>query len=146
MSHEPHNHHHPPPPPRAARPRPASPSQEVEGQEDISIFYRNFIEDFYDIHIQTQNQIKTHHFTEDGWLILTVFVFEKFRVRLELEEGNNKNMSGDGQLGKIPPENLKILLGNWVAQWDPQYRTWFYYNIIAGQSLVKIVTEINFCR
>ena len=136
MNNEPHRHHHPPPPPRSARPRPApSPSQEVEEPENIFIFYRNFIEDFYDIHIQTQNQIKTHHFTEDGWLILTVFVFEKFSVRLEPEVGNNKNMSGDGKVGDIPPEHLKILLGNWVAQWDPQYRTWFYYNIIAGQSL-----------
>ena len=30
------------------------------------------------------------------------------------------------------PEVFKILLGSWVAQWDPQYAAWFYYNIETG--------------
>ena len=30
------------------------------------------------------------------------------------------------------PEGFKILLGSWVAQWDPQYAAWFYYNIETG--------------
>ena len=31
---------------------------------------------------------------------------------------------------KVGPrrEIFKILVGNWVAQWDSLYRAWFYYN------------------
>ena len=29
-------------------------------------------------------------------------------------------------------EIVKILVGNWVAQWDDMYQTWFYYNINTG--------------
>ena len=32
-------------------------------------------------------------------------------------------------------EIVKILVGNWVAQWDETYQTWFYYNINTGLSL-----------
>ena len=27
----------------------------------------------------------------------------------------------------------KLMVGNWIAQWDTDYATWFYYNIISGQ-------------
>ena len=33
------------------------------------------------------------------------------------------------------PESFKILLDKWVAQWDPQYKAWFYYNVETGQTL-----------
>ena len=36
----------------------------------------------------------------------------------------------EGQSRRI----LKILVGNWVAQWDEKYKTWFYYNINTGLS------------
>ena len=29
---------------------------------------------------------------------------------------------------KNHPGTYKILVGNWVAQWDSLYRAWFYYN------------------
>ena len=34
--------------------------------------------------------------------------------------------------GGVKTEIVKILIGNWVAQWDDMYQTWFYYNINTG--------------
>ena len=27
--------------------------------------------------------------------------------------------------------------GNWIAQWDTQYKAWFYYNIKTGEKNIK---------
>ena len=45
---------------------------------------------------------------------------------------------------KIGPsrEIFKILVGNWVAQWDQTYKTWFYYNINTGLSSVQVCQDI----
>ena len=44
---------------------------------------------------------------------------------------------------KVGPskEILKILVGNWVAQWDQTYKTWFYYNINTGLSSLEVFTR-----
>ena len=36
-------------------------------------------------------------------------------------------------------------LGNWIAQWDTQYKAWFYYNIKTGSNLTppKISNPVN---
>ena len=68
--------------------------------------------------------------------------FVNCKVRLEGEKENNMKMSGVvAQVGETP-HNLKILLGNWVAQWDPQYRAWFYYNIMKGQRSIYSESEL----
>ena len=30
--------------------------------------------------------------------------------------------------GDNNPGTFKIMVGNWVAQWDSLYKSWFYYN------------------
>ena len=32
------------------------------------------------------------------------------------------------------PPNHKLIVGNWIAQWDTKYKAWFYYNINTEQS------------
>merc|ERR1719458_2253158 len=32
------------------------------------------------------------------------------------------------------PESHKLIIGNWIAQWDTQYKAWFYYNIKTATS------------
>ena len=31
------------------------------------------------------------------------------------------------------PANQKLILGDWIAQWDNTYQAWFFYNIKTGQ-------------
>ena len=49
------------------------------------------------------------------------------------------------KIPKVGPsrEILKILVGNWVAQWDQTYKTWFYYNINTGLSSVLGFKKIS---
>ena len=57
---------------------------------------------------------------------------------------DNSTLAGAGlekvekveKIEKIGPrrEILKILVGDWVAQWDHTYKAWFYYNINTGLS------------
>merc|ERR1719367_1768348 len=32
------------------------------------------------------------------------------------------------------PASHKLIIGNWIAQWDTQYKAWFYYNIKTATS------------
>ena len=49
-----------------------------------------------------------------------------------VESAKDVNMSTEEEKVEETPEVFKILLGSWVAQWDPQYAAWFYYNIETG--------------
>jgi hypothetical protein len=31
-----------------------------------------------------------------------------------------------------PPATHKLILGDWIAQWDPTYTAWFFFNIKSG--------------
>ena len=85
------------------------------------------------------------------------FYPEKTITRLELEQDfpvlaeglDNSTLAGAGlekveNVGKIGPrrEILKILVGNWVAQWDHIYKAWFYYNINTGLSSHQVFQDI----
>ena len=39
-------------------------------------------------------------------------------------------------------EIFKFLVGDWVAQWDQTYQTWFYYNINTGLSSPLLFQDI----
>ena len=49
------------------------------------------------------------------------------------------------KVAKVGPDKeiLKILVGNWVAQWDQTYKTWFYYNINSGLASLGFFKKIS---
>ena len=57
---------------------------------------------------------------------------------------NVEKVKKDGKVEKVGPrgEILKILVGNWVAQWDPTYKTWFYYNINTGLPSSQVLRDV----
>jgi len=42
-----------------------------------------------------------------------------------------------------PPPNHKLIVGNWIAQWDTKYKAWFYYNINTEKSTWVKPEELN---
>ena len=92
-------------------------------------------------------------FSEDGlfFLLVVCISIQKNLTRLELHQdfsesaGALNNTGAGAGVGKLKKAErvekegqgrriLKILVGNWVAQWDEKYKTWFYYNINTGLS------------
>lgn len=41
------------------------------------------------------------------------------------------------------PPHHKLIVGNWIAQWDTKYRAWFYYNINTEKSTWVKPIELN---
>jgi len=41
------------------------------------------------------------------------------------------------------PASHKLIIGNWIAQWDTQYRAWFYYNIKTATSTWTKPAELS---
>ena len=89
--------------------------------------------------------------------VFLYFYHQKTKTRLQLDQdfplsaGELDNKTGAGleknekvekveKILKVGPsrEILKILVGNWVAQWDQTYKAWFYYNINSGLSSVLV--------
>ena len=67
-----------------------------------------------------------------------------FRARADeafaASPGDDTNLAGTpvpiggGGLGGGPPTH-KLMVGDWIAQWDASYNAWFFYNIKTGKSL-----------
>ena len=60
------------------------------------------------------------------------FVESAKDVNMSTEEEKVEEEKVEEEKVEETPEVFKILLGSWVAQWDPQYAAWFYYNIETG--------------
>ena len=48
-----------------------------------------------------------------------------------------------GKEEKNNPGTYKIMVGNWVAQWDTLYRSWFYYNTKTGLTLFSLQPRLT---
>ena len=42
-----------------------------------------------------------------------------------------------------PPPTQKLMLGDWIAQWDETYSAWFFYNIKSGSNLTSFSWTIR---
>ena len=40
------------------------------------------------------------------------------------------------------PATQKLILGDWIAQWDTTYGAWFFYNINTGRRLSRFRQNI----
>ena len=66
------------------------------------------------------------------------------KTAADQETVDNTEVAKAAKVGNVGPsrEIFKFLVGDWVAQWDQTYQTWFYYNINTGLSSPLLFQDI----
>ena len=59
-----------------------------------------------------------------------------------MEPSMEPSMAADLMFFVKVPATQKLILGDWIAQWDTTYGAWFFYNINTGRRLSRFRQNI----